>query len=1224
MTMLAILLAGARIATTSADRSSSKQATDSSASVSMQEAPPEDAGCEAFDQATVDAKPDPGNKIDSLVDQYLNVLPESRTATGALLPPGITFMIVTVPDPIHTHLSLQFDRTLEALQQALQDEKFTYDSSWLPWKTRTSGDQSLSDETAAMRQAATRETCPGLIIFRRNMGAASLERAPCPASGKNDPLVSYECGLFAFVVSETPTAGINHAQWANALAWMKRHSSPQKFDKALRILGPTFSGSMPSLVRALTEVRSGDSSFTSALLYSGRVRGCGPWGWLNSQLNAPGTLPVRTADFEENDAILLSRFFRFLSDQGHSLTEVAILSEDETAYGGLPDSKATKCEPEYPEWDRPVHLYYPRDISAIRSAYQEQSLFSTSSPTASAKTSHTVLQPQPQSTSRSATDSIESFSGQGLALTQEAQLYGIVNSLRAHAIRFVVLRSTNSLDYLFLARFLHRAYPDAFVITMGSDMLFGREVDSTEFRGVIALTTYPLLPRGQDWTKQTSTAPQHAHRVFGSDIMEGVYLAGRFLATDYDWDKDPNCKDSSRNDPTSPCRVYIHPAKKDIPDYAPAFWEENQKGGGPSTWLAMIGREGYWPLAVLSSPYEVLVPQGLNLTAVRAPAPESSTGGVGAFGGFTLSAAWKFICFVALLLFSTHLFASYSGWKQQNFGIFIQFTPAFGNRQPFLMAIGWATVCSTLLLLFLASAPMYTWLRAFDKAWVGLMAMLAIAGCAMSVLYLGVRHVGKTKDTARNEKYRHPHAGLLIAMTLVLIAISGLGAFYIFGHPNPNGVLVAYRSVHITSGISPVVSLLLILVGIYWWFWQALSGLALLGPGKPILPWQTEAPKGLSRIGSKIAGGIEASAIPIPTCRGENAWFYFLPILLLGVQACVLQRPWSQGFDSILHSLENKAFNWTLHCLLGIGGYLMLVDCCQFVATWLGLKRLLLALNRLPLRRTFAALQGLSMYSLWNMSGASSRARLTIFSHQFESLSDLCNELDSFDSRASGTANVRAVISKTVIEGANYIDGRSKIADLALLNDDDAFKIRRVMSLCTEKIFEDILMPAWHEERRSMDLAESREAGKQREILPLSDETAVMLAEEFVCLVYVGYLQTVLARMRTMVLSMAGVFVTVAFAVAFYPYTPRPLLTLCLLLLLAVLGIAVAVVYAGLDRDSTLSHITNTTPGSLGAGFWMRILSFVGVPVLGLLVAQFPEITDFVFSWVQPGMSAMK
>jgi len=30
------------------------------------------------------------------------------------------------------------------------------------------------------------------------------------------------------------------------------------------------------------------------------------------------------------------------------------------------------------------------------------------------------------------------------------------------------------------------------------------------------------------------------------------------------------------------------------------------------------------------------------------------------------------------------------------------------------------------------------------------------------------------------------------------------------------------------------------------------------------------------------------------------------------------------------------------------------------------------------------------------------------------------------------------------------------------------------------------------------------------------------------------------------------------------------------------------------------------------------------VPAMGLIVAQFPEITDFVFSWVEPTMSAIK
>ena len=125
-------------------------------------------------------------------------------------------------------------------------------------------------------------------------------------------------------------------------------------------------------------------------------------------------------------------------------------------------------------------------------------------------------------------------------------------------------------------------------------------------------------------------------------------------------------------------------------------------------------------------------------------------------------------------------------------------------------------------------------------------------------------------------------------------------------------------------------------------------------------------------------------------------------------------------------------------------------------------------------------------------------------------------------------------------------------------------------------------------------------------------------------MVYVGYLQNMIARMRTMVLSIVGIFAAVALSVACYPYSPRPLLALSLMALLLVLGGVVAIVYAGLDRDSTLSHITNTEPGQLGVNFWVRIVSFVGVPALGLIVAQFPEITDFVASWIQPGMTAIK
>jgi hypothetical protein len=281
-------------------------------------------------------------------------------------------------------------------------------------------------------------------------------------------------------------------------------------------------------------------------------------------------------------------------------------------------------------------------------------------------------------------------------------------------------------------------------------------------------------------------------------------------------------------------------------------------------------------------------------------------------------------------------------------------------------------------------------------------------------------------------------------------------------------------------------------------------------------------------------------------------------------------------------------------------------------------------LNRLPLRRTFAALQGLSMRSLWSLSGTSSRARYNVFSHQLESLLHLSNELESFESRTIGDKAIRGELKDGLNQGLAFVESRCGKLDLAMLNDAEAYQIRKRLSSVTERIIGSLLKDGWTTERTSLDLNEAAEVGSREERLPLSDDGVVRLAEAFVCMVYVGYLQNMLARMRTMVLSIAGIFSAIALSVAFYPYTPRPTIALVLMLLLLGIGGVVSHVCAGLDRDNTLSHITNTEPGTLGWQFWLRILSFIGVPALGLHVAQFPEITDLISSWVQPSLNAMK
>ena len=49
-------------------------------------------------------------------------------------PISLNYAIALMPDPVHTNLSLMFDRQIVMIQQAAQDEGYTYNSSWLPWQ----------------------------------------------------------------------------------------------------------------------------------------------------------------------------------------------------------------------------------------------------------------------------------------------------------------------------------------------------------------------------------------------------------------------------------------------------------------------------------------------------------------------------------------------------------------------------------------------------------------------------------------------------------------------------------------------------------------------------------------------------------------------------------------------------------------------------------------------------------------------------------------------------------------------------------------------------------------------------------------------------------------------------------------------------------------------------------------------------------------------------------
>src|SRR5450755_3532348 len=110
--LLAVLVAGARFAAPPSKTSSSAVADLPHLPNSIQFT---DTGCSAF----ADVQDKKGlvthGAIATLVDQYLNGNSGNpKSASGShlgTLPPRIRFIVATLPDPLHTHLNLQFDRT---------------------------------------------------------------------------------------------------------------------------------------------------------------------------------------------------------------------------------------------------------------------------------------------------------------------------------------------------------------------------------------------------------------------------------------------------------------------------------------------------------------------------------------------------------------------------------------------------------------------------------------------------------------------------------------------------------------------------------------------------------------------------------------------------------------------------------------------------------------------------------------------------------------------------------------------------------------------------------------------------------------------------------------------------------------------------------------------------------------------------------------------------------
>ena len=204
----------------------------------------------------------------------------------------------------------------------------------------------------------------------------------------------------------------------------------------------------------------------------------------------------------ENDERASKLFFDYVNKRWHRPHEVAILSEDETAYGYMALALSSTVG-----YEEKLFLRYPRQISRLRNAYQDRNPSEQNRPESSVVEGVrlTLKDASDSSPIQLPKDTIDDLSEQQSPASQQAALAQIAMNLRREKADYTGIFATDILDSLFLSRYLRLSFPDNRIFTFDADLLFVSEGETAPFTGILSVTNYPLFGRNQHSTERGSS-----------------------------------------------------------------------------------------------------------------------------------------------------------------------------------------------------------------------------------------------------------------------------------------------------------------------------------------------------------------------------------------------------------------------------------------------------------------------------------------------------------------------------------------------------------------------------------------------------------------------------------------------------------------------------------------------------------------------------------------------
>jgi len=1113
-------------------------------------------------------------------------------------------IIATVPDPLQTSDALEFDRNVEAYQEAVSACGYDFEFIITDWDV--SNLEEPKDTDAASEAERNRKLFgdqPGAMLFHKRPASDGELKA-------NVGVSLTEQFLVLLLIPESPTYGLNMHASREALAALGElrnagfSSGLNPSSNSVIWVGPNYSASAYSLEHIAREY-----PFLQFHAFSGSITSRAALDTLKRVDSDTSLLDNQVSALDADDLALHAiRESKVLGTKNP--VQIALLQEDESAYGAggpIPNKTdgseaANSAERIRDTYQTPVY-HFPRGISHIRGIFGGQ--LTNFRPGANPIKNQDVKSTFDLADGlQQPLDSAPEFAVQS-PYSNESVLAAIASSMVHREVDAVVILATDPLDQLFLARYYHQKVPNARIIIFNADRLLPELRGQYDLDGVLTVTRFPLF---EDSYLQTPSIARHP-LTFTNSTQEGV-----FFATLHQLEPQELLEAIGPNSA----------AMRPIP-----------------IWVGISSGGSFWPVAETG-----------KLEAVDSKKYTASNSYVITnIPSEPLPRLWSLIAALALLCAAIHLtlflaarplnpwLAStrYSWTKilasHRALTFYLPDGASSTDRTDISRETGrryWLVSATGQIVLVLS----YILLPAFfllglnhDVPTFGLNHLLALRNLSVfgslagllylsSILLLLYLAIDLVQFCIAKRQYKQWSIliNVLILLSILLTWLSGtLIVFVQRLSEASHNTAFAIRCVHLTSNVSPALPLLLASLG---FITAAIVNLNALGLARDRNPHMPDVPMEILKLGpckEQLASYIECWG-PLPNLEGLT-----LPLCIL--ITCCIANPF-ELFGSVDGAGMSLVF--TLNVVFGLWTIAWLW--LRFLKIWRLLRFILESLESSTLRFAFSRLPKIfSLAPIWSYAGL--RRTLILPMRWFEYFKVAPRTSDYKEHFDKESIWLTSVAGKLLNDQA-LVDGEY----VHFSKDQNEYAAELAASLPSVKA-------SWLQGGRDAQIADDK--GPQSEVtehdgllsrldvptacrIGSDPDCAVAIANEYIAMRFGAYVRYVTLQLKNLMTFMSVGLLLFLLATVSYAFREPQNIAWSLAIIVVILLVGVGKVLVQMDRDSILSRMSETPPGKVDrSAFIWHMLSVGGLPAITALSALFPEVGNFLFSWLQPVLSAL-